>query len=142
MDGELICLIAESLSLVTKGFDRQRFVDETQQQLGDLTLTQRAQVIANEMAGHLPDDFVVASQLLIKSLGPELRQISNNGLAPFFYLPHSHFIATFGSQHSDAGMQACHELTRRFTAEFCIRPFLTTHLKKSLNRTCIFDIQV
>lgn len=45
-------------------------------------------------------------------------------MAPFFYFPHAHLIATYGVSSFESGMQANYEITTRFTAEFSIRPFL------------------
>ncbi|MDD9945069.1 MAG: DNA alkylation repair protein, partial [Myxococcales bacterium] len=75
-----------------------------------------------------------ASEIVIASLGPPLQQTEGNGLRVFFFLPHASFIATSGSAHFDAGMAANYELTRRFTAEFSIRPFIERHQRRTLAR--------
>src|SRR5829696_3962924 len=80
----------------------------------------------------LPADFRQLAPILIASMGPELAKTADNGLAPFFYLPHAHIIAAHGVTHFELGMKANFELTRRFTAEFSIRPFLAAHQDKAL----------
>ena len=45
-------------------------------------------------------------------------------MAPFFYFPHLVFVAERGLDHFDLSMQAQHELTKRFSAEFSIRPYI------------------
>ena len=134
LDAELIGLIGESLHRVSKRFDLNSFQQLAVEQLRNLSLTQRGQMIADVMALHLSGTKAESSRLLIASLGPELSQTSGNGLTPFFYLPHSHFVASYGISDFESGMQLCHELTRRFTAEFCIRPFLLQHRDQALKQ--------
>ncbi len=100
--------------------------------LKNLELKERALHIANAMAGHLPSGFNELSPLLIRSLGPPLVATEGNGLAPFFYLPHAQLIASYGVSHFECGMEANYEITKRFTAEFSIRPFLIEHRSKCL----------
>jgi 3-methyladenine DNA glycosylase AlkC len=45
-------------------------------------------------------------------------------MAPFFYLPHTLFVAEHGLEHFDLSMRAQYELTKRFSAESSIRPFI------------------
>lgn len=132
MDDKLVQLIGESLTAVDAEFNTKEFKKEATNELAELTLTQRAAAIAEAMARQLPVGFKSAVSTLIESLGPELEQTEGNGLAPFFYLPHSHFIAHFGVTDFEAGMQANYELTKRFTAEFSVRPFLVKYQQKSL----------
>jgi 3-methyladenine DNA glycosylase AlkC len=84
------------------------------------------------MAEQMPASFDELSPLLIKSLGPPLEQTEGNGLAPFFYYPHTHLIAAYGVSSFESGMAANYEITKRFTAEFSIRPFLIEHRSKCL----------
>jgi 3-methyladenine DNA glycosylase AlkC len=120
----LISLIGESLAQVATGFDRKRFQTRAARRLAKLELKERALHIARAMAEQLPPDFDDAAPLLVKSLGPPLAATEGNGLAVFFYLPHSQLIATYGVAKFESGMAANYELTQRFTAEFSIRPFL------------------
>lgn len=72
----------------------------------------------------------------------------------FFYLPHVSFVATYGLDPAHNGgrdpfevsMQAQYELTRRFSAEFSMRPFLIKWPNRTLARlqqwTCDRDPHV
>jgi 3-methyladenine DNA glycosylase AlkC len=95
-------------------------------------LKERASSIADAMAEQLPASFDEVAPLLIKSLGPPLERTEGNGLSPFFYFPHTQLIAARGATHFDSGMRANYEITKRFTAEFSIRPFLLRHRSQSL----------
>ena len=132
MGRKLVVLIGESLAEVVPGFDMQRFQTRAVRDLDKLELKERALSIAQTMAEQLPASFDELSPLLIKSLGPPLAQTEGNGLAPFFYFPHTHLIAAYGLSSFDSGMEANYEITKRFTAEFSIRPFLIEHRSKCL----------
>lgn len=127
MDRRLVTLIGESLAAVVPGFNRRRFQSRASKGLDTLELKERALCIAHAMAEQLPASFEDAAPLLVKSFGPPLEATEGNGLAPFFYYPHSHLIAACGVSSFESGMTANYEITQRFTAEFSIRPFLIQH---------------
>jgi 3-methyladenine DNA glycosylase AlkC len=127
MGRKLVVLIGESLAEAVPGFDQKQFQTRALRNLNQLELKERALSIAVAIAEQLPADFDEAAPLLIRSLGPPLAATEGNGLAPFFYFPHAHFIAAYGVSSFASGMRANYELTRRFTAEFSIRPFLVQH---------------
>ena len=132
MGRKLVALIGESLAGVVPGFDVRRFQTRALKGLEKLELKERALFIARAMAEQMPADFDELAPLLVKSFGPPLEATESNGLAPFFYFPHTHLIATFGVSSFDSGMTANYEITKRFTAEFSIRPFLIEHRSKCL----------
>lgn len=132
MDRKLISLIGQSLVNVMPDFDIRQFQDRAVRGLYKLALKQRAAQIAQAMAEQLPADFDDVLPLLIRSLGPPLRTTEGNGLAVFFYLPHSHLIAEQGVRRFQSGMMANYEVTQRFTAEFSVRPFLSLHRARCL----------
>ena len=127
MSPHLVGLIADSLSDVVPGFNRKRFRNLATRGLDELELKERALNIAQAMADQLPSDFNALVPLFIDSLGPVLQETEGNGLAPFFYLPHTQLVAEYGVSSFKSGMLANYELTQRFTAEFSIRPFLVEH---------------
>lgn len=66
--------------------------------------------------------------------GSQIDHAELTGMASFFYLPHTLFVARFGLEHFELSMQAQYELTQRFTAEFSIRPFLEASPERTLVR--------
>jgi hypothetical protein len=68
--------------------------------------------------------------VLLRSLGPEHAsdepsdEQAGSGMAPFYYLPHTLFVAEHGLDHFELSLRAQYELTKRFTAEFSIRPYI------------------
>jgi 3-methyladenine DNA glycosylase AlkC len=128
----LVRLIAQSFAEIVPKFDGRSFEQTAMDGLGALELSRRARQIGLALAEQLPQNFSEACPLLLASFGPELTRTEGNGLAPFFYLPHSHVIIERGLEDFENGMRANYELTRRFSAEFSIRPFLTKYPDQSL----------
>jgi len=131
-DRKLVGLIGQSFAAVYPEFDLRSFKRRAIDGLEDGTMSQRSAHIADALAAALPDDFREASQLLIAALGPEETRGEGHGLRSFFYMPHSSFIARHGEAHFAEGMAACYELTKCFTSEFCLRPFIVRHQKRAL----------
>lgn len=132
MSGPLISLIGRSLADVAPTFDLRQFETRAMDGLVPLDLKERASQIAHAMAEQLPDDFKLAVALVLKSFGPPLQATQGNGLAVFFYLPHSQWIAKYGIEDFESGMKANYEITLRFSAEFSVRPFLIRYQSQSL----------
>ncbi len=129
---ELVRLIGESFRRIHPRFDRRKFVSRATEGLDQLELSQRARHIGTMIAEQLPQPFSELSRVLITSLGPELTKTEGNGLAPFFYLPHTCVISDFGVEDFRNGMRANYEITRRFSAEASIRPFLVRYRDECL----------
>lgn len=116
--------LAQSIRAVHSEFDTESFLNDALSGYESLALLPRGHHLAIALQKHLPQDYTQALEILVQSLGPLLPATSDNGMAPFFYLPHTFFVATYGLDHFEISMRAQYELTQRFTAEFSIRPFL------------------
>ncbi len=127
-----IALLAESISAVAPEFEAKRFQVTARKGLDELGIMQRGAHVAKALHSTLPAEFPEAATLLVSALGPELATTEGNGLAVFFYLPHSFYIGERGLEHFEDGMSACYELTKRFTAEFCIRHYIARDLEGAL----------
>jgi 3-methyladenine DNA glycosylase AlkC len=130
----LVRLIAESFARTRPGFRSRDFERDALEGLGGLGFLDRSAHVARALRLRLPEDFEEAADALVASLGPELERTEGNGLAPFFYAPHARLVALFGTGSFDASMRANYELTKRFTAEFSVRPFLVRHPERALER--------
>jgi 3-methyladenine DNA glycosylase AlkC len=122
----LVRRLAADVARVHPAFPSSRFVRQACAGLEDLELVDRGKHISRALGAHLPASYSEAIDVLLRSLGPEHQsdELVGAGMAPFFYLPHVVFVAEKGLDHFDLSMQAQHELTRRFSAEFSIRPFI------------------
>jgi 3-methyladenine DNA glycosylase AlkC len=126
--------IAAMLQAAEPAFPRDAFVADVLDGFEALELKARAQHLADAMQRHLPEPYPRALDVVLRSVGPPLAATSGNGMAPFLYLPHTLFVARQGlaDEHFDASMGALHALTRRFTGEFAIRPFIERHPGRAL----------
>ena len=118
--------LADAIVDVHPAFPVRRFVTRASRGLDQLQLLERARHITTTLAASLPADYPSALDVLLRSLGDghDRDELLGTGMAPFFYLPHVTYVMTHGLDHFDLSMQAQYELTKRFTAEFSIRPFI------------------
>jgi 3-methyladenine DNA glycosylase AlkC len=132
--------LASNIGHVYPHFKKTAFITDGLHQIEDLSLTARSQHIAEMLRKHLPSNYDSAIEILVQSLTPPLPQTKDNGLAGLFYMPHCHFIATYGVDPRfndgvdpfETSMNAQYEPTQRFTCEFSIRPYLIHDEKRTL----------
>ena len=135
------CLV-HNISLAHAQFDGDSFSREALNGLEPLGLLERGQKLAKALRQYLPGKYAHAIEILLASLTPPLPRTEDNGLEVFFYLPHVSFIAEFGLDAAgnngedpfEVSMVAQYELTKRFSAEFSIRPFLLREQERTLSR--------
>ena len=130
----LVRRLAAGLVRVHPRFPERAFVREACSGLRALELLDRGRHIARALAAHLPPAYPEAVALLLRSLGPEHAsdELLGAGMAPFFYYPHTVFVAERGLDHFDLSMRAQYELTRRFSAEASIRPYIEKYPERTL----------
>lgn len=142
LDRAAIECLAHNIGLVHRDFDAAAFRREARQGLEPLAILARGLHLAKVLRRHLPARYEAAVDVLVQSLTPPLAETEGNGLAGFFYLPHVSFVATYGLDPAENGgrdpfessMRAQYEITRRFSAEFSIRPFLIKWPERTLAR--------
>ena len=122
----LVRRLADDLSRVHPAFPARAFIAFARKGLDGMELLDRGRHIARALARHLPQDYPAALDVLIRSLGPEHAsdELLGAGMAPFYYCPHTVFVAERGLDHFDLSMRAQYELTKRFSAEASIRPYI------------------
>ena len=124
-DRELVGRVGRRIAAVRDGFDEAAFASAAlRPDWEDLSLTQRSQAIADALWSTLSVPPTEALDVVTAALPPELDSsdgVLNEG---FEFWPFSDLIATYAIDELDAGLAACRELTKRFTSEFAIRPFL------------------
>ncbi len=130
----LVRRLADAVERAHADFPREAFVRDASAGLRPLELLDRGRHIARALGRHLPAAYPEAIDVLLRSLGPELEgdEILGAGMAPFFYYPHTVFVAERGLDHFDLSLRAQYELTKRFSAEASIRPYLA----RDPERTC------
>ena len=130
----LVRRLASDITRVHSGFPAQVFIKNACRGLDRLELLDRGRHIARALGAHLPASYPEAIEIVIRSLGPEHAsdELIGAGMAPFFYLPHTLFVAERGLEHFDLSMRAQYELTKRFSAESSIRPYIARNPERAL----------
>jgi 3-methyladenine DNA glycosylase AlkC len=142
LDRTAIDALVHNLTLVRPEFDGRAFRRDALAGLTGLALLDRGRHLARVLRAHLPERYSDAIEVLLDSLTPPHDRTEDLGLAVFFYLPHVSFVAEYGldPDHNagkdpfEVSMRAQHELTRRFSAEFSMRPFLIRWPERTLAR--------
>ncbi len=126
--------IARMIAAVWRDFDAKKFLADCLDGYESLELMARGRRIASVLKDYLPADYPRAVDILIRSMEPANQKTEGNVLSSFLYMPHSFFVAENGLDHFEESMRAQYEITRRFTAEFSIRPFLEKNPARTLAR--------
>ncbi len=142
LGSEAIDCLAHNVAQAHDAFDAGAFRRAAHDGLALLGITQRGAHLAAVLRAHLPVRYEDAIEALLRSLTPPLTATDDLGLGVFFYLPHVCFVSAYGldAEHNggrdpfEISMRAQYEITRRFSAEFSIRPFLIRWPERTLAR--------
>jgi 3-methyladenine DNA glycosylase AlkC len=129
----LVRRLSGDIARVYPAFPERAFVKQACAQLDNLELLDRGRAIADALAAHLPPAYPEAIAIVLRSLGPEhaTDELVGAGMAPFYYLPHVLFVAQRGLDHFDLSMRAQYQLTKRFSAEATIRPYIARYPERT-----------
>lgn len=131
---EVPAVLSEKIGAVWPAFDHDRFLELALADYDTLELMDRGRHMAAALQQVLPADYGKAIDIILASLDSPLNDDRSFAMGAFFYLPHTCFVAAFGLDDFDTSMRAMYQLTRRFTAEFCIRPFLERYPQQTLQQ--------
>ncbi len=125
--------LADQVGAAWQAFDKLRFVKLATNKLGDLELTDRVKQFSRALEQTLPADVPRALDILTRCLPaplPDCEAVTNG----FVLWPIGQFIADRGLDHFEPSMNAMIELTKRFSSEFAVRPFLEHHPEATFDR--------
>lgn len=131
---QLVRRLAADMARVHADFAHKEFIRRASRGLDELELLDRGKHISRVLAQYLPQDYPSALEILLRSLGPEhaTDELVGVGMAPFYYLPHTLFVAERGLEHFELSLHAQYELTKRFTAESSIRAYLSREPERTM----------
>jgi len=127
---ETIRRLAEALAEAGP-LDVEAFVADALDGLETLELKNRVRRLSHLLRCHLDDDYRVALQHILRCLPPPL-QDTEGVTGGFAIWPLLQFVEDHGVDDPDASLPALYDLTRRFSAEFAIRPFLLRYPERTL----------
>ncbi|MFA9399795.1 MAG: DNA alkylation repair protein [Acidobacteriota bacterium] len=115
-----IRLLADELAAVGEEFPAERFVELAGRGLEGLELKARVVHVADALAEALPADFPAAAEVLDRALDA-------HSLDGWIVYPVDDYVARYGIDHPEIGLPLIERLTRLWSCEFAIRPFIETH---------------
>jgi 3-methyladenine DNA glycosylase AlkC len=133
---EKALVIARALKRVHPAFPLPRFSRGLEDALDPLELKQRMRFIADRIESCLPENPRLLFPVLTAALASG--EPDTHGLRGFLVWPLTEIVARRGLGHFDESMAALCEMTKRFTAEFAIRPYLRQHRERTLKQLHIW----
>lgn len=130
------------LQRVWPGFDRAAFERQASAGLDGLEFKARAMRLADALEATLPARFAQAAELIEASLAPptpldargeplalagDTAEAAAEGLRGWVVWSLADYVARRGMDTVPRALDCLHALTRRFSAEFAIRPFIQRH---------------
>lgn len=131
-DRELAELLGNKISSIYEDFDTTHFVEAVEQQLGDLELKDRVELIADELHGHLGQDYKRGIDVLVQILGPENEEETGMFKTYYWVMPIAKYVEKYGLDEFELSMYAIEEITKRNTGEYTIRPFIEQDVNRTL----------
>ncbi|MFT5680214.1 MAG: 3-methyladenine DNA glycosylase AlkC [Myxococcota bacterium] len=118
--------LADGLFTGTPTFPRDAFLAAAIDGLEPLELKARVRHVARALHASLPKDWDTALAVLLAGMGPPLPDDTEVS-AGFRYWPVLTVVEEYGLAHPAASLAALKEMTKRFSAEFAVRPYLIAH---------------
>jgi 3-methyladenine DNA glycosylase AlkC len=126
--------LGDHIHRVWSDFPCEAFVAQAVAGLESLELKERVQHTARALAACLPQDWVEAGDVLIAALGDEVDPersgsgvMDTSGVRGSMIMVLGDVVVIRGMDRPEESLKVLKELTKRFTAEFAIRPFLRAH---------------
>lgn len=112
-------------------FQVDSFISDAVEGLEALELKDRVRLVASSLRRHLDPDYEIALDHILRSLPEEAVESdeSGNGFSTWAFCQ---FVETYGLDHVEKSVSAMYELTKRFSCEFAIRPYITADPERLL----------
>ena len=126
--------LATAIAGIDPGFDPGRYIQRIRPLLDDLELKDRVNLLADELASGLdvPNDYPGALATVVALAETEPAESWAVGM--FAAWPLCSFVERHGVDHPTESLAAMPALTKRWSCEFAIRPFLEHHLDETWDR--------
>lgn len=118
---EVVETLAAALHRRDPAFDAAAFTEAVLVDLASLELKDRINLLADTMAERLPGDYRTALAVVVGA--------ATDGVDGWAAWPLCSFVERHGVDDPEASLTAMATLTRRWSCEFAIRPFLDQHLE-------------
>lgn len=120
--------IADAIGRNYSSFDKKSFLLNMDRDLEALELKARVDYLAKKIHSHLPFHIDKALPILVGAI--KKNDLDKIGLSGFALWPLTHYVALYGLDHFELSLNALKEMTKEFTSEFAIRPFIMKDQKR------------
>ena len=122
---EVVHKIATNLKNAYTEFDQKGFLDFVFEQLDEQTYSERKESLTNALIHYLPNDYEQSIGILLEVTPPpyETEEISDT-LGRFYVSCFTNYISKLGLDAYDISVHALYEMTKSFSSEWDIRPFI------------------
>lgn len=127
-------ILADKIYLVQKDFNKEKFIGTVKKSCSDKTLTQRVELIADNLKSQLPGDYKKSIIVLTQIMGEENPNETGMFKEYYWLMPVGKFIEKYGLEHFDISVKAIEELTKRNTGEYAIRPYIRKFPESTLKQ--------
>lgn len=121
---ELLKEMAKNISAVYPEFPSRKFLTLFKK-LVVLEMKPRVHLIRDELKLFLPDSYPAALKILLASF-------KKGKMEGFILWPYTEFIQEFGLDYPEMSLEALKEITKNFTSEWGVRPFLRLYPESTL----------
>jgi len=123
---DLVTHMGQRIKAVSSEFDEKSFYNNIVPKLTPLSLTERSSLICESLYSHLPKEYNKAIAILLKSFDEPVETTEMTGFEGFYFMPIAKYVSIYGLEKDDfdISMNALVEITKRFTSEDAIRPFI------------------
>ena len=116
------------------GIDGEEYAAWIAPRVDDLEIKDRIGVFAKGLHERLPGDYEESVAGIVDKLGPELAEGEGYFNHAFHLWPISRFIEDYGLDHPELSLAATEALTRAFTGEWAVRPYLRHYPALTMER--------
>lgn len=122
-----VAQLASEIKQAYPEYKDKKFQKEVVVEFPNLELKQRISHITSCLHTNLPQDYETAVDIILRALPEPLDESkSDDDFGDFIYAPYGEYISTYGCTklHLKTSLNALKEITKRFSVEYSIRPFI------------------
>jgi 3-methyladenine DNA glycosylase AlkC len=129
---ELVALMGKRIQAVSPQFNEESFYKSIVPKLEPLSLSERSFLICESLKKHLPQEYKKAIEILLSTFDKVVKTSEMTGFEGFYFMPIAKYVSVYGLEKEDfdISMNALIEITKRFTSEDAIRPFIRKYPKQ------------
>jgi len=132
-NADLVARMGQRIKAVWAQFDDESFNNSIVPKFPPLSLSERSQLISENLYTYLPLEYNKAIKILLSTFDQVVETSEMTGFEGFYFMPIARYVSTYGLEEKDyaLSMNALIEITKRFTSEDAIRPFIRNYPKQT-----------